>query len=164
MSKLYVRVDDRLIHGQIVASWCITLGIGQIIAIDDELASNEMLQSIMTMGVPAQYDPQIVTVEQAKEMLQKDSGKNRLVIVRSAKELAKIQDEIKGCEVINIGNSSKRDDTHFRVARGVGWYIFLSEEDKEALEALAADGVTIISQQLPTEKLLDWNAIQKSFD
>ena len=35
MGKVYVRVDDRLIHGQTIVAWCPTLGIEEIIAIDE---------------------------------------------------------------------------------------------------------------------------------
>ena len=163
MAKLYVRIDDRLIHGQIVASWCTTLGIGQIIAIDDNLASNEMLQSIMTMGVPEQYDPRIVTFDDAKKLLREGNNKNRLVIVRRVEELAKIIEEIKECEVVNIGNCSRFEEAIYKVARGTGWYIYLSDADKKVLEDLASNNIEIISQQLPQEKSLNWDMIQKSF-
>ena len=67
MGKVYVRVDDRLIHGQTVLAWCPTLSIQEIIAIDNDSASNPMLRSIMEMGVPKNYATKIVTVDQAKE-------------------------------------------------------------------------------------------------
>ena len=47
MGKTYVRVDDRLVHGQTVIAWAPTLGIQEIIGIDDVSASNPMLKSIM---------------------------------------------------------------------------------------------------------------------
>ena len=162
MGKLYVRVDDRLIHGQIVTSWCHTLGIRQIIAVDDELAQNPMLQSIMTMGVPAQYSPQIVTVENAKALLQQDDDKNRLVIVRFCHMLGPLREQIKRAEHINIGNASKLPDTVYQLARGAGWYIYLSQNDADLLRVVAEeDGGTVISQQLPQEKKLEWPAMKK---
>lgn len=66
MGKLYVRVDDRLIHGQIVTAWAINLGIEKIIAVDDTLASNTMLKSIMTMAAPKEYEPEIITTNEVK--------------------------------------------------------------------------------------------------
>ena len=51
MGKTYVRVDDRLIHGQTIVAWCPTLNIKQIIAIDDVSAANPMLKSILAMSV-----------------------------------------------------------------------------------------------------------------
>lgn len=71
MGKTYIRVDDRLIHGQTIVAWCPTLSIGEIIAIDDSSAKNPMLKSIMTMGVPSTYKTHIVTTEEAKVMLSK---------------------------------------------------------------------------------------------
>ena len=65
MGKLYVRVDDRLIHGQTIVAWCPTLGIQEIIAVDDVSAANPMLKSILTMGVPKNYKTGIVTTQGA---------------------------------------------------------------------------------------------------
>lgn len=160
MGKLFVRVDDRLIHGQIVTAWCQTLGIQQIIAIDDELASNPMLKSIMTMGVPPQYDPKIVTTAEAKELLDAGSDKTRLVIVRSAKVLGGLQEQLKAASHINLGNSSKLEDSVYKFSRGGAWYLYLSEADWQTLEAAVANGATVISQNLPTEKLVEWNEIK----
>ena len=65
MGKVYVRVDDRLIHGQTIVAWCPTLGIQEIIAVDDASAQNPMLKSILTMGVPKNYVTNIVTTAEA---------------------------------------------------------------------------------------------------
>lgn len=161
MGKVYVRVDDRLIHGQIVTAWCQTLGIQQIIAIDDDLASNPMLQSIMTMGVPQQYSPKIVTTAQAAELLAEGSDKTRLVIVRFARVLDKLADKLQGCESVNIGNSSKLDDSVYKFSRGGAFYAYLSQADWDTLSHLAEAGTTVFSQNLPTEKSVDWGTICK---
>ena len=42
MGQNYFRIDDRLIHGQIVTAWCSHLNIQEIIAIDDTLAGNSI--------------------------------------------------------------------------------------------------------------------------
>ena len=162
MGKLYVRVDDRLIHGQIITSWGHTLSIRQIIAVDDELAQNPMLQSIMTMGVSAHYNPQIVTVDDARILLERDSDKNRLVIVRYCHMLGPLREQIRKAEHINLGNSSKMPDAIYQIARGAGWYIYLSQADADVLRIEAEeDGVAVISQQLPQEKKLEWPAMKK---
>ena len=162
MGKLFVRVDDRLIHGQIVTAWCQTLGIQQIIAVDDELANNPMLQSIMTMGVPAQYSPKIVTVDNARTLLQQENNKNVLLIVRFCHMLKSLREEIKNAENINLGNSSKIPESIFQLARGVGWYIYLSQSDADLLNLLVEEDKAIVfSQQLPQEKSLDWAAMKK---
>ena len=59
MADLYVRIDDRLIHGQTIVAWCPTLQIKEIVAVDDVSAKNPMLKTIMTMGVPSTYKTHI---------------------------------------------------------------------------------------------------------
>ena len=81
MGNVYVRVDDRLIHGQTIVAWCPTLGIQEIIAIDDARASNPMLKSIMHIGVPTHYKTSIVTADEANALLKAGSVCHRLVIV-----------------------------------------------------------------------------------
>ena len=161
VGKVFIRIDDRLIHGQIVTAWCQTLKIGSIIAIDDELAANPMLQSIMTMGVPPQYKTKIVAMHQAKELLKTTPDKNCLVIARYPKNLEPLTEEIKNAAHICLGNCSKREDSVHKFARGAGWYLYLSKEDLNVLISAADAGVEVFSQQLPSEKLMTWNAIKK---
>lgn len=164
LGKLYVRIDDRLIHGQIVTAWCVTLGIKEIIAVDDKLAGNAMMQSIMTMGVPSQYSPKIVTAAKAKEILQKPTEKPRLVITRFCRNLMDLRDEIKGCEHINLGNCSKQADSKYDVRGfGVGQVLSLTEADMDTLNAIEKDGGRIICQLVPTEKMKTWAELKNAF-
>lgn len=164
MGKMYVRIDDRLIHGQIVTAWCVTLGVKEIIAMDDPLASNPMMQSIMTMGVPEQYHPKIVTTAQAKEILAMPTDGTRLVITRFCRNLSQLRQEIKGAEHINIGNCSKQPGAKYGV-RGIGISQVLSftQEDYDALEAVAADGGKVICQALPRDRERTWADLKAQF-
>lgn len=162
MGKIFVRIDDRLIHGQIVTAWAGTLGIKQIIAIDDSLAGNAMLKSIMTMGVPAGYKPQIVTSAEAKVLLQKESAGNRLVITRFCRNLMDIREEIRGAEHINLGNCSKQPDTIKNYPSGAGRFLCLNQADVDTLAAMEEDGHEIICQLLPSEKLRLWKDMKNA--
>ena len=108
MGQNYFRIDDRLIHGQIVTAWCSHLNIQEIIAIDDTLAGNSMLQSIMLMGVPKQYKSCVVTMAQAKELFAQPSDCNRLFVTRFPQDLTHFREELKRCEIVIIGNAAKR--------------------------------------------------------
>lgn len=164
MGKTYVRIDDRLIHGQIVTAWCITLGIQEIIAIDDALASNSIMQSIMTMGVPGQYHPKIVTVAQAKDLISTQTDKTRLIITRFCKNLAEIREEMKGAEHINIGNCSKQPNSKYDIrGMGISQVLSFTQEDVDALNAVETDGGKVICQALPTDKVKTWTDLKKQF-
>ncbi|HCV55870.1 MAG TPA: PTS mannose/fructose/sorbose transporter subunit IIB, partial [Erysipelotrichaceae bacterium] len=86
-----------LVHGQTIVAWAPTLKIQEIIAVDDVSAANSMLKSIMTMGVPKQYEAHIVTTAEAEKLLSSDDGKTKLVIVKVPHRLVEMKDVLKGC-------------------------------------------------------------------
>ncbi len=161
MGKVYVRVDDRLIHGQTVVAWCPTLSISEIIAVDDESAKNPMLKSIMTMGVPSKYKTNIVTIEEAKEILKKPTEKNRLVIVRVPSKLKELEEEIVGSEGIILGNIAKRNDTVHKVSGATGIF-YLSEEDVKLMDNFNESGLKISFHQLPNTSETTWSEFKQS--
>jgi len=161
MGKVYVRVDDRLIHGQTIISWCPLWGIKEIIGIDDENAANPTLKSIMTMSVPPVYKTHIVTTGEAKALLEQKSELNRLVIVKLPVILQSIVEQIRGCECIQLGNISKRADSVHQLAGATGIF-FLSRQDVEDIDALVSQGFEVNFQQLPNMTKTSWDSFKKS--
>jgi len=161
MGKIYVRVDDRLIHGQTILSWCPTWGIKEIIAVDDESAKNPTLKSIMAMSVPSGYTTHIVTTDEAKALLTNESKNNRLVIVKWPVKLREISGCIKGCELIQLGNMGKRADTVHQLTGATGIF-FLSKQDVEDIDALTKQGFEVNFQQLPNQAKTSWASFRKT--
>lgn len=161
MAKTYVRVDDRLIHGQTIVAWCPTLSIKEIIAIDDESAKNPTLRSIMKMGVPSSYTTHIVTTEEANALLAQESSVNRLVIVKQPAKLSEIEAGIANAESITLGNIAKREDTIHKVSGATGIF-YLSDQDVAVIDKLASQGLEVFFQQLPNTGRTGWEAFKKS--
>ncbi len=163
MGKVYVRIDDRLIHGQIVVAWCSALNIKEIIAIDDKCASNKMLQQIMLMGVPKQFAVKVVTFEDAKTVLKEDVAHARLVITRFPKDLLKIKEEIIGAESICLGNIAKTAESKFNIPGSTGIF-YLSEEDVSAVDALYAENENIVFKTVPTSQEKSWSSFKEKIN
>lgn len=161
MAKTYVRVDDRLIHGQTIVAWCPTLSIKEIIAIDDESAKNPTLKSIMKMGVPSSYTTHIVTTDEANQILAQESSMNRLVIVKYPEKLTAIEEGIKSAESIVLGNIAKREDTIHKVSGATGIF-YLSDHDVEIIDHIASKGIEVCFQQLPGTAKTSWEVFKKS--
>jgi PTS system mannose-specific IIB component len=161
MGKVYVRVDDRLIHGQTIVAWCPTLGIKEIIGIDDESAKNPTLKSIMKMSVPPAYKTHIVSTEEAVALLTEKSDNNRLVIVKFPGKLPLIAKAIAGCEYIVLGNISKRPDSQHKLSGATGIF-YLSDKDVEDIDALVKEGFKVNFQQLPNSAKTDWDSFRKT--
>lgn len=161
MAKTYVRVDDRLIHGQTIIAWCPMLSIGEIIAIDDASAKNPMLKSIMTMGVPSIYKTHIVTTQDAKGILSKEGDKNRLIIVKFPSKLEEIKNEISKCEFIVLGNIAKRADTKYKLSGSTGIF-YLSDNDVKIIDNLVASKLEVSFQQLPSTNKTTWEDFKRT--
>lgn len=161
MGKTYVRVDDRLIHGQTIVAWCPTLSIKEIIAIDDASAKNPTLKSIMTMGVPSNYITHIVTTEEARELLSQESAVNRLVIVKLPEKLPDIGEGVSKAESVTLGNIAKREDTVHKVSGATGIF-YLSDRDIAIMDDIASKGTEVCFQQLPNTSKTTWEAFKKS--
>jgi PTS system mannose-specific IIB component len=162
MGKVYVRVDDRLIHGQTIVAWCPTLGIKEIIGIDDESAKNSTIKSIMKMSVPSSYKTEILTTEEANTLLKKQSSDNRLVIVKSPNKLTQIAGTIKGCESIMLGNISKQPDSIHKLSGGATGIFYLTDKDVKDIDGLVEQGFTVNFQQLPNTVKTSWDSFRKT--
>ena len=161
MGKVFIRVDDRLIHGQTIVAWCPSLGIKEIIAVDDESSKNPMLKSIMTMGVPKNYVTHIVSVDEAKDILKTDNHDNRLIIVKYPQVLEKLGDELLKAENIVLGNLAKREDTQYKLGGATGIF-YLSDKDVEILDDIASKGKEVLFKQLPSTQEVAWIAFKSS--
>ena len=161
MADLYVRIDDRLIHGQTIVAWCPTLQIKEIVAVDDVSAKNPMLKTIMNMGVPGTYKTHIVTTEEAREILKKTGSCNRLMIVKQPESLTALKEEIAGAKAVMLGNLAKKEDSRHKLDGATGIF-YLSDRDVEILDGFAADGLDVFFHQLPTSARTTWEAFKKT--
>lgn len=161
MADLYVRIDDRLIHGQTIVAWCPTLQIKEIIAVDDVSAANAMLKTIMTMGVPGMYKTHIVTTQEAKELLKTPGSANRLVIVKQPEVLEDLEEEIGSAKAIMLGNLAKKVDSRHKLDGATGIF-YLSDQDVEILDGFHKKGLDVFFHQLPTSAKTTWEAFKKT--
>lgn len=161
MADLYVRIDDRLIHGQTIIAWCPTLQIKEIVAVDDVSAKNPMLKTIMTMGVPSTYKTHIVTTEEAREILKTPGNGNRLMIVKQPEMLEALHEEAMGAKSIMLGNIAKKEDSVHKLDGATGIF-YLSDHDVEILDGFAAAGLDVFFHQLPTSAKTTWEAFKKT--
>ena len=161
MGKVFVRIDDRLIHGQTIVAWAPLYQIKEIIAIDDVSAKNPALKAIMTMGVSKNYKTNIVTTQEAKALLASGSNDNRLLIAKYPHILQEVKDEIKGCESIVLGNMAKREDTNHQMSGATGIF-YMSDQDIEELNSLVNEGFKVMFQQLPTTPCIDFETYYKT--
>lgn len=163
MGKTFIRVDDRLIHGQIAVAWAQTLSVQEIIAFDDQTASNKMLQQIMLMGVSKAYNPKILSYSESEQALKSTVNGNRLVIVRSCEHLERIIPYIDNLQVVYLGNIQKTPTSRYNLSSGAGGVLFFSDHDIEVIDRLEQKGIAFILQMVPSSNVRTWDQAKKSF-
>lgn len=152
MSIALIRVDDRLIHGQVIMGWTRSLGVEHIVAADDATAANPMQRSLLQMAVPAGLTAAIVGVDEAADALLAASGDARrtLVLVRDPLALLRLHERGVPFDHVNVGNVGSRPG-RVRLTKEV----HASEEELVAWRALVDAGVRLEAQWLPDQSRTD---------
>jgi PTS system mannose-specific IIB component/fructoselysine and glucoselysine-specific PTS system IIB component len=150
MPILLCRVDDRLIHGQVVVGWAAQLGLDFIAVIDDELAVSEWEQDLYRAGLSESIEARFVTLDQAAAALPgwRVQEPRAFLITRDIATMRRLAERgaLSGIEV-NLGGLH---DAPGR--RRVLPYLFLNEDDRAELRRLRAAGVSVTAQDVPSAR------------
>jgi PTS system mannose-specific IIB component/fructoselysine and glucoselysine-specific PTS system IIB component len=139
------RIDDRLIHGQVVVGWGQPLDIRFIVLVDDEVADSEWEQELYRMGVPPEMDVYFLSVDAAITELPRYRADARHGILLTG-DIATMRRlvEAGGITSINLGGIHHRAGRTQRLR-----YVFLNDEEETALRDIATRGVGISAQDVP---------------
>lgn len=105
-----LRVDERLIHGQISMSWSKALKIKGIVVANDKAAADDMQKMMLKMAAPSELKTIVLSVDNAIELLNDERSKQMrlLVITTTVKDTLTIADGVnEKPEQVNIGNAGK---------------------------------------------------------
>jgi PTS system mannose-specific IIB component/fructoselysine and glucoselysine-specific PTS system IIB component len=147
MSIALLRVDERLIHGQVVVGWGSQLHPDRIIVVDDDLAASEWEQELYTLGLSGGLGSEFVSVRAARERFAewKSSSERIIVLLRDVATLQQFAaDGFLAGEPVNIGGIH-----HAAGRRPVLPYLYLNDDESAQLAALHKAGVRISAQDVP---------------
>ncbi|HEC79216.1 MAG TPA: PTS mannose/fructose/sorbose transporter subunit IIB [candidate division WOR-3 bacterium] len=145
-----LRVDDRLIHGQVVAGWARPLGIRVLILVSDRVCKDEWTCNAYKLAIPEGIDFFCVGINKSIAVINKQNNKNIMVIVESVREAYDLLKKGLKVKEVNIGGLGYREGT-----REIAPYIYLSPEDIDAVVGLFQMGVRVIGKQLPNSSTID---------
>lgn len=147
MPILLYRVDERLIHGQVIVGWGHVLHPERIVVVDDELAASTWEQELYLLGLPAEMAAEFDTVEQARARLDVwRAGRERvLLLTRDVSTMKRLAADggLHGQE-INLGG------IHYAPGRrAVLPYLYLSEEERREVADLEDEGAHVTARDVP---------------
>jgi mannose/fructose/N-acetylgalactosamine-specific phosphotransferase system component IIB len=143
------RIDDRLIHGQVVEGWVNFLKATCILVADDTVASNSLQRSIMELSVPQGLKVLIGRVEDICEQLRakKLDAERAILLFSSPFDVLRALKAGLECRTLNIGGMH-----YVPGKRKLIDVLAVNDIDLEALKAISARGVKIDVQSVPTQK------------
>ena len=150
MAILLCRVDDRLIHGQVVVGWGAQLGLDFIAVVDDELSESEWEQELYRAGLPDGIDARFTGTDGAIDLIPKwaKNAERGFVLTRNIATMRRLAESGVLDEVeVNLGGIH---DAPGR--KRVMPYLFLSDDDRGELERLHKTQVSVSAQDVPNAR------------
>ncbi len=157
-SNIIWRIDDRLIHGQVIIGWCGQLPIKTLIVCDDEIAKMDWERDLLLLAAPPTIPTKILTSQDTIKELPKWIENNKIVMVllKSPFELEKLVKAGLKIEKVNVGGIHFREDRKEFLP-----YLFLSPEEIRVFKNLINQGIYFECRDLPNSPSYDLKKILK---
>ena len=148
MIKL-LRIDDRLVHGQVAFTWVSALGIDCLMVANDKVAQDDFLKMTMGLAKPPSVKLVILTMLNAINWLNDPRSKNLkvLVLVNSIYDAFNVSNDVNEVKSINFGGIRTKEG-----AKLISKAIAITEEDIAIIEQMAEKGLELEIRQVPTDK------------
>lgn len=160
MPVIHMRIDNRLIHGQVTSSWVNTVGANRIIVANDQVAKDpvqKMLLPQAARGVPTS----ILSIDDTLKYAQSPQGEKEKIFVLAklpSDALRLLQGGLKP-QAVNVGNQAPTSGTSFKMVTNS---IAVTPEEAEIYRQIAAlNGGKLTTQMVPTERQQDFLDVLK---
>ena len=149
-----LRVDDRLIHGQVAMTWTKQLAVQGIVVANDEAANDNTQKMALKMAVPGGIKSLIKPVDEAIRILNnpKASRMRILVLTRTVKDALKIRQSVGEIGFLNVGNTGRFDGIDVSEKLVLTPTIMLTKAEQQALKDLVALDPKTCMQQVPNDE------------
>jgi len=149
-----LRVDDRLIHGQVAMTWTKQLSVQGIVVANDEAANDNTQKMALKMAVPGGIKSLIKPVDEAIRILNnpKASRMRILVLTRTVKDALKIRQSVGEIGFLNVGNTGRFDGIDVSEKLVLTPTIMLTKAEQQALKELVALDPKTCMQQVPNDE------------
>ncbi len=149
-----LRVDDRLIHGQVAMTWTKQLKVNGIVVANDDAANDNTQKMALKMAVPAGIKVLIKPVDEAIRVLNDPRAARMriLVLTRNVRDALTVRKQVGEIEFLNIGNTGRFDGIDVSEKKLLSPTIMLTGDEIKNLKALVALDPKTCMQQVPNDE------------
>ena len=145
---IWFRIDNRLIHGQIIETWLPYTRAARLVVCNGELARDDLRQQIMLLAVPARIQVNFAAPGELHELLRQSHAKDErvLVIFADCADAQNAYDAGEHFTMLNIGNM------HYAPGKQqVCGHAAFSDKDSACLRSFADRGVNLDFRCVPND-------------
>lgn len=149
-----LRVDDRLIHGQVAMTWTKQLRVQGIVVANDDAANDNTQKMALKMAVPAGIKVLIKPVDDAIRVLNdpRASRMRILVLTRTIRDALRVRRQVGEIGFLNVGNTGRFDGIDVSEKKLLSPTIMLTDAEVEALKELVSIDPKTCMQQVPNDE------------
>ncbi|QAA21459.1 PTS system mannose/fructose/N-acetylgalactosamine-transporter subunit IIB [Sporolactobacillus terrae] len=153
MNIKWLRIDSRLIHGQVANNWVNHVGAGTIIAANDSAAKDDLRKTLLLQVAPGRTKSYVMTVDKTARCYKNPTYKDLdvLMVVESPKDVLRLMDQGVDVTQVNVGGITFKEGMTL-----ISEAVSVSREDVEAFKELDKRGIKLILQQLPNTQASDF--------
>ncbi len=160
MTVVHVRMDNRLIHGQILVAWNASIKINHIIVTNDKVASDPIQVSLLKAVAPLTAKVSVLSIKDCVDYCNSPASENENIFILAKfpeDGLALVECGLK-MPVLNLGNQA-----FVRGSQKISNTVFLTETGVKALKQLHQMGIRITCRMMPGDADSEyWPTIEKT--
>lgn len=143
---IHVRIDDRLIHGQVAVYWCNAVNATRIMVANDAMYKNDVQKAALRLVVPPGLKSSLFDVATAIKNLVSDKydGQRIILVVRRPEDILRMMEGGVEIKAVNVGNLPARDGT-IPIKKS----IHVTPQEIKDFEELDQRGVKLTGKQVP---------------
>lgn len=141
------RVDDRLIHGQVMTAWLQYTGAKRIVIIDNQTAADEFTRTVISMACPGHIELKIFGIDEAADYIKAADNTPMILLVKNPEGFLQLVERgVEIEEVIVGGMGANKDRSKFYKN------IAASDKEREIMRELISRNVKVRIQVIPDQK------------
>ena len=147
------RVDDRLIHGEVVSVWTPSLQVNRIIIVDDEVAADTFNKRVIKALAPNGVRCNVYSVERGADILQRDSkeaSERVMVLTKTPITYDRMADLGLKLTDVNLGGMGLRDERTPFIKN-----VACSPDEIQSIKNLREKGTQVYYQLVPEQQVIE---------
>jgi len=154
-----IRVDDRLIHGQVSVGWSSFIDPSYMIISDDEIAADKNEAELYLLGVPFGYEGKALSIKDTVAFINSLKKERFILVLRSLNDALNLYKSGFEYKQLNLGG------LHFSEGKKeINHYLYLDGNDINVLKEICELGIEIFVQDLPANSKYRMDYVYKKWN